>query len=102
MEWSEEWRWETVQTVHSTRITGFIPVVLLLSLREDEVGEDEGGHHGEERLPHPPEDVGQTYVWKLFVKDKKYFCRYTETHLERLLQRRPSAPWGRDGTWWFL
>ena len=47
--------------------------MLLLSLSEDEIGEDEGGHHSEERLPDSPEDVGQTYVSKIFVK-YMYVC----------------------------
>ena len=58
------------------KLSGLLPlqsVVLLLSLREDEIGEDEGGHHGEERLPDSPEDVGQTYVSKIFVK-YMYVC----------------------------
>ena len=40
------------------------PVVFLLCLGEDQVGEDEGRDHGEERLPRSPEDVWQTWEWE--------------------------------------
>ena len=35
--------------------------MLLLGLGKDQIGKDEGGDHGEERLPDPPENVGQTW-----------------------------------------
>ena len=37
------------------------PVVLLLSLGEDEVGHDEGRKDDEDGLPDPPESVGKTF-----------------------------------------
>ena len=37
-----------------------LPVVLLLSFREDQVGDDEGRDDGEEWFPGPPEDVRKT------------------------------------------
>ena len=36
------------------------PVVFLLCLGEDQVGEDEGRHNREEGLSDPPEGVGKT------------------------------------------
>ena len=36
------------------------PVVLLLGLSEDQIGEDEGRSNDEEGLPDPPENIGQT------------------------------------------
>ena len=42
------------------RIIKSIPVVLLLSLGEDEVRHDEGREDDEDRLPDPPESVGKT------------------------------------------
>ena len=36
------------------------PIVLLLSLGEDEVRHDEGREDDEDRLPDPPESVGKT------------------------------------------
>ena len=41
-------------------VSDFLPVVFLLGLREDQIGEDERRNHGEERLPDPPENIGQT------------------------------------------
>ena len=35
--------------------------MLLLGLSEDEVGQDEGRHHGEEGLPDSPQSVGQSF-----------------------------------------
>merc|ERR1719361_1511205 len=46
--------------VKLARLLPLEPVVLLLRLSEDQIGEDEGGNHREERIPHSPEDVGQT------------------------------------------
>ena len=43
--------------VKLARLLPLKAVVLLLSLREDQIGQDEGGHHGEERLPHSPENI---------------------------------------------
>ena len=38
-----------------------VPLVLLLSLSEDQVGHDEGGNHSEEGLPDSPQSVGQSF-----------------------------------------
>ena len=43
--------------VKLARLLPLKSVVLLLSLREDQIGQDEGGHHREERLPHSPENI---------------------------------------------
>ena len=62
--------------------------MFLLSLGEDQIGEDKGRNHGEERLSDPPENIGQTLSNIL----KWYLDMKHEAHPERLLQQRLSAP----------
>ena len=44
-----------------SRLLPLESVVLLLSLGVDQVGQDEGGNNGEERLPDSPQGVRKTY-----------------------------------------
>ena len=65
-----KWRVKTRQSVQyklyialfniSDRFFICLPVVFLLGLSEDQIGEDEGRSNDEERLPDPPENIGQT------------------------------------------